>query len=232
MAPRPIKRRTRAITPGMRRRQARKEAERLLMDDSGMTPENEREQRELMLAMAAANQQNRFTSPATQQRMKEDDPRVEGYIEDTLFKNLGYDGDSVDDPWSAATVSDLAKAFDPEFKGSVAHAEYINRAFQEEGNYEADKIGRKTDFMPGDILFKGRSSDERPGSPKRFGQFKRRAKEGDLYASHSDIITGTGVDEQGKKYYELQGGNMGDSLYTRRMYADALNRRYAGRLTQ
>ena len=201
-------------------------------------PAADLEGREDRLALAAANQQNRFTSPATQKTMKEDDPRVEGYIEDTLFKNVGYKGDSVDDPWSAAAVSDLAVAFDPEFKGSAAHSQYINRAFKQEGNYRAEKItSGDNSFAPGDILFQGRRDKKgNPIGPQNFRQFKRagkgKGKYAEGYGSHSDIITSTGVDKDGRKYYNVQGGNVGNTLSTKRMYAEDIKKSYPGRLTQ
>lgn len=198
------------------------------MDDVDSAPVNEREEREMALAMAAANQQNRFTNPMTFDTMNEAHPLAKEYIENELFKNIGYDGDAVEDPWSAATVSDLAKAFDPEFEGSALHADYINRAFSGEGNYKADKINKRTDFKAGDILFQGRGDTE----GDKYKSFKNRAKDGEQYSSHSDVIIGSGVDEKGRKYYDIQGGNKGDKLYQKRMYASEINQKYAGRLTQ
>lgn len=198
------------------------------MEDVNAAPISEREEREMRLSMAAANQQNRFTNPMTQRSMREDHPLAKRYIEDDLFAGVGYDGDSVENPWSAATVSDLAKAFDKDFQGSALHADYINRAFEGEGNYRADNINKRTDFKAGDILFQGRGDTE----GDRYRKFKKRAKDGERYSSHSDMIIGTGVDADGRKYYDVQGGNKSDKLYQKRMYADDINRRYAGRLTQ
>lgn len=206
----------------------KKRSDELARESSGMEPQSEREQREMALAMAAANQQNRFTNPMTQQPMDESHPLAKEYIEGELFGGVGFEGDSVDNPWSAATVSDLAKAFDPTFEGSALHADYINRAFSGEGNYRADNINKRTEFKPGDILFQGRGSTE----GDKFRSFKNRAKEGEQYSSHSDMIIGTGVDADGRKYYDVQGGNKGDQLYQRRMYAKDIDRMYAGRLTQ
>ena len=190
--------------------------------------ESDREKREMDLALAAANQQNRFTNPMTFDIMKESDPLAKDYIENTLFKNVNLDADSVGSPWSAAAVSDLAKAFDPSFEGSALHADYINRAFSGEGNYRADKIGKRTDFKAGDILFTGRGDTE----GDKFRKFKKRSKDGDKYSSHADIIVSTGTDSKGRKYYDVQGGNVGDKLYIRRMYASDIDKKYAGRLTQ
>ena len=204
------------------------------------TPMSEREKQEMALSLAAANQMNRLTDPMTQQPLSEDHPLAKEYIEDDLFASVGYDGDSSKDAWSAATVSNLAKAFDPTFEGSARHSDYIRRGFQNEGpvGYKSEKAKRRTDYQVGDILFKGRKdADGNPIGPQTFSQFEKDAegkgKFGDKsgYGSHSDIITGTGVDEKGK-YYEVQGGNVGDKLMTKRYYAKELARRYAGRLTQ
>tara|TARA_R100001015_G_C4627118_1_gene186475 strand:+ start:1039 stop:1749 length:711 start_codon:yes stop_codon:yes gene_type:complete len=204
------------------------------------TPMSEREKQEMALSLAAANQMNRLTDPMTQQPLSEDHPLAKEYIEDNLFASVGYDGDSSEDAWSAATVSNLAKAFDPTFEGSARHSDYIRRGFQNEGpvGYKSEKAKRRTDYQVGDILFKGRKDEDgNPIGPQTFSQFEKDAegkgKYGDKggYGSHSDIITGTGVDEKGK-YYEVQGGNIGDKLMTKRLYAKELAKRYAGRLTQ
>lgn len=197
-------------------------------DDANSAPVNDREEREMALALAAANQQNRFTNPMTFETMNESHPLSKDYIENTLFKNVNLNADSTESPWSAATVSDLAKAFDPSFEGSALHADYINRAFSGEGNYKADKIGRKTDFKAGDILFTGRGETE----GDKFRGFKNRAKGGERYSSHSDIIVASGTDSKGRKYYDVQGGNVGDKLFVKRMYASDIDKKYAGRLTQ
>ena len=217
---------------------------------SGMEPQNEREEAELRLSMAAANQQNRFIDPALAQEglvdptlMAESDPQAASFIEEELFPAVGFNPAGGQDAskyaWSAATVSDLASAFDPSFQGSSRHSDYIRRGFQGEGNYEADKISKRTDFKPGDILFQGRKdSAGNPLGPQSYRQFKKDAKgkgefgEQEGYGSHSDIITGTGTDAQGRTYYDVQGGTVGDRLSVRRMYADELAKRYAGRLTQ
>ena len=216
---------------------------------SGMEPQNEREQRELNLSVAAANMQNRFIDPQLAAEglvdptlMAESDPQAASFIEEELFPAVGFNPEGGQDAskyaWSAATVSDLASAFDPSFQKSARHSDYIRRGFQGEGNYEADRISKRTDFKPGDILFKGRKdSAGNPLGPQTYKQFKKDAKgKGEFgqeegYGSHSDIIVGSGTDSRGK-YYEVQGGNVGDRLSVRRMYADELAKRYAGRLTQ
>ena len=157
------------------------------------------------------------------------------YIENTLFADVGYDGDSKGDPWSAAAVSNLAKAFDPEFKGSAQHAQYINRAFQGEGNYFPTKLNKRNrkDLQIGDILFKGRSD-----GPETYKDFKNAAKDGwnDMpnsagYKSHSDIIIDS-YEKGGVMYYTVQGGNVGDTVKVKDYTAQQLADYYAGRLTQ
>ena len=232
-----------------------------------MEPQNEREAAELRLATAAANQQNRFIDPELAQEglvdptlMTESDPQAKSYIEDELFPSVGFNPaggqDSSKYAWSAATVSDLASAFDPTFEKSARHSDYIRAGFQGEGNYGADKINKRTDFKAGDILFQGRrDKDGNPLGPQTYREFDRDASgKGDWadeegYGSHSDIITGTGteqvLDKDGnpiidkktgkpmtRTYYDIQGGNVGDKLNVQKMYADELARRYAGRLTQ
>ena len=157
------------------------------------------------------------------------------YDLNTLFANVGYDGDSKGDPWSAAAVSNLAQAFDPDFKGSAQHAQYINRAFQGEGNYYPTKLNRRNrkDLHVGDILFKGRSD-----GPQNYKDFKNAAKDGwndqntsAGYKSHSDIIVDS-YDKGGVTYYTVQGGNVGDTITKKDYTAKQLEDMYAGRLTQ
>lgn len=210
--------------------------------DANSGPANDREEREMRLAVAAANQQKRFTDPLTQQIMSESHPLAKQYIEDELFENVGYNEDwlgrrqdATKDSWSAATVTDLGRAFDKDFKGGALHSDYINRAFAGEGNYAPDRINRRTDFQPGDILIQGRENENNPEWSTQgynFRQFKKRAKDGGNYSSHTDMIVGSGVDSSGRKYYDVQGGNKGDSLYQKRLYAEDLAKNYAGRLTQ
>lgn len=212
------------------------------LPDANSGPVNDREEREMRLAAAAANQQNRFTNPLTQQVMSESHPLAKQYIEDELFENVGYNEDwlgrrqdATKDSWSAATVTDLGRAFDKDFKGGALHSDYINRAFAGEGNYVPDRINRRTDFRPGDILIQGRENESNPEWSTQgynFRQFKKRAKDGGNYSSHTDMIIGTGVDSSGRKYYDVQGGNKSDGLYQERLYADDLAKNYAGRLTQ
>lgn len=209
-------------------------------EDVEASPVSERESREDALSLAAANQVNRFYDGGLDYMMSESSPRAKEYIEKELFPGVGYDdADSTKDAWSAATVSNLAKAFDPEFEGSTRHSDYIRRGFRGKGNYRAEKAKENTDFQVGDILFQGRTdADGNPIGPQTYRDFKRDAKGkgeyGDMsgYGSHSDIIVGTGVDEDGRKYYNIQGGNVGDKLRQRKLYQDQVSDYYRGRLTQ
>ena len=104
---------------------------------SGMQPQNEREQRELNLSVAAANMQNRFIDPQLAAEglvdptlMAESDPQAASFIEEELFPAVGFNPEGGQDAskyaWSAATVSDLASAFDPSFQKSARHSDYIS----------------------------------------------------------------------------------------------------------
>jgi len=164
-----------------------------------------------------------------------------------MFADVGQpDLNSVDAPWSAATVSHFAKQIDPSFKGSALHADYINDAFQKNkegkktsGNYKARKINWKDDYEVGDILFRGREAT-RGWSYK---DFKKASKKDQGYTSHSDIIVGVGEDDRGK-YYEILGGNMGGQKDAKgnsidgtqhskiqRKYVDQIKATYAGAMT-
>ena len=194
------------------------------------------------LLMAASKMENAFIDPENPTNeagsinyLTEGMAPQKDYIENTLFADVGYDGDSKGDPWSAAAVSNLAKAFDPEFKGSAQHAQYINRAFQGEGNYYPTKLNRRNrkDMQVGDILFKGRSD-----GPETYKDFKNAAKDGwnDMpnsagYKSHSDIIVDS-YEKGGVTYYTVQGGNVGDTITKKDYTAKQLADKYAGRLTQ
>ena len=158
--------------------------------------------------------------------------------------------DATRDAWSAATVSKLATAFDPTFEGSARHSDYIRRGFQGDGNYSAEKATKRTEYQPGDILFKGRVDREgNPLGPQTYSQFEKDARgKGDYgqdsgYGSHSDIIVGTRTATEkdvesnlarkvGEIIYEVQGGNMSGTLYNKEFTAKGLANRYAGRLTQ
>lgn len=170
-----------------------------------------------------ANYYNKMYDPEAGGFRKEDDPQAAEFIHE-MFSDVGLpEADSVNTPWSAATVSHFAKAFDPEFKGSPLHADYINRAFNKEGNYRAKKTSRKDEYALGDILFQGRGNTE----DWEFKDFKRAGKDGERYSSHSDIIVGVGTDENGK-FYQVLGGNLSDSTKLRKLYAKDIARKYKG----
>lgn len=129
--------------------------------------------------------------------------------------------------WSAGTVSNLAQAYDPSFEGSARHSDYINRAFQGDGNYTTTRAKRNTDYQVGDIMFQGRGDTKGKG----YRAFRKMADDGQGYQSHSDIITSIDTDADGNKIYHVLGGNMGDSLYDRGFTEKELAQRYAGRMT-
>ena len=133
-------------------------------------------------------------------------------------------------PWSAGTVSNLATAFDPTFQGSMRHSDYINRAFQGDGNYTAGRANRGADYQEGDILFTGRGTGATGTQGKGYRAFKKLAEDGAGYQSHSDIITSVDTDADGNKTYNVMGGNMGDTLYDRAFTAKQLASRYTGRM--
>ena len=185
---------------------------------------------------------------------KEGDPIAREYIEEDLFKSVGYmDADSTKDAWSAATVSKLAKAFDPTFEGSANHGEYIRKAFQNESGigYTAQPIETETQFRVGDILFEGRLTDELdkdgnktgrkvPAGPQTYKEFERDARgkgkfADGLYGSHTDIIVDV-VRRGDETFYVVQGGNIGKQgegkLRLREYTAAQLAAKYEGRLTQ
>jgi hypothetical protein len=189
------------------------------------------------MSYAVANYMTEMMDPETGQFRNESDPRAAMYI-NKMFADVGEpDLNSVDAPWSAATVTHFARQIDPEFQGSPLHADYINKAYKSEGNYKTKKLKWEDDYEVGDILYRGR------GDTKGWGyqDFKKASKRGERYSSHSDIIVGTGVDENGRKYYEVLGGNMGgekdsdgnwvDGTQTtkmKRMYPDNIKANYKG----
>jgi hypothetical protein len=154
--------------------------------------------------MAAAEQMNRFHNPNTGGTYKEWDPRVSGYIQDTLFPNVGFSKNKQvlqntsgsGTPWSAATISPLAQVVDPNFNTSAAHSTYINAAFDDKHDWSANRTKRNTPYQPGDILFKGSGDSSQPSYGEGYDWFKSQSKAGkgagDNYRSHTDMIIGTG----------------------------------------
>lgn len=214
-----------------------------------MTAEKARQiAREDTMSFAVANYLGEMQNTSTGQMRTESDPRAAIHI-NKMFADVGQPNmNSVDDAWSAATVSHFAKQIDPSFKGSSLHAHYIRDAFQgngkpekgrTSGNYKARRINWKDDYEVGDILFRGRE-DTKGWSYK---DFKNASKKGTEYPSHSDIIVGVGEDEKGK-YYEILGGNMGGekdaqgkgvdgTQHTKivKKYASSIKGNYAGAMT-
>ena len=217
------------------------------------------------LSFAAADMYGHFQRSGVSDQpdfLGEGDPLQKDYIEQEIFGDVGYTQvydpatgeyrpvDATRDAWSDATVSKLATAFDPTFEGSARHSDYIRRGFQGDGNYSAEKATKRTEYQPGDILFKGRRDREgNPLGPQTYGQFEKDAKgkgdygQDDGYGSHSDIIVGTRTATEkdvesnlarkvGEIIYEVQGGNMSSTLYNKEFTAKGLAKRYAGRLTQ
>lgn len=243
----------------------------------------DREQREMALAMAAGEQMRHFVNPYFSEiglhgelgsdkererlRLKESHPETKKYIEDTLFGDVGlnevYDEDlgavrpvdATKEAWSAATTSNLMKAFDPDFQGSARHSDFIRRALKgEQGDYYAEELGRKTDYKPGDVLFQGRRDKKGTAlGPQTYDEFELDAGGGGQwgqrsgYGSHTDVIVGTGTEpilnrkgEQKKDlrgrprtrtYYDVQGGNASDTLRLKRYYANDMRDNYLGRIT-
>ena len=211
------------------------------------------------LGIAAGELQNILYDAELGVYRDENDPIAKKYIEEELFADVGFDpkggADAAKHAWSAATVSKLAKAFDPTFEGSARHSDYIRRGFKGEGNYKAEELGRKTEYKVGDILFKGRKDkDGNPLGPQTYREFRRdsegkgRYGKEKGYGSHSDIIIGVKTvevkDRKGnpvmgrdgkpktETVYQVQGGNIGDKLYEKDISARGLTSRYVGRLTQ
>lgn len=222
---------------------------------------SEAEMKDWMLAMKAGEQSNRFHNPITGGTYKEWDPRLndsEGnnYIEDVLFPNVGFRQSKQHpqvappadistwqrgSPWSAATVSDLAKHVDPNFDTSAAHATYINSSFDKNHDWTSNKVKNpkwqtdKTPYQTGDILFKGSSDSSQPSYKQKFNWFKKQSKdgggEGGNYRSHSDIIIGQGQNEDGDATWDVRGGNVGNTLSTRTMTRGQIHREYPGFLS-
>lgn len=201
--------------------------------DISKKEDSERAQRELLLQLAAAQQLNRFIDPITKQKMRETDPLAAEYIDNELLRipdNPYYTSQRTGEgtSWSGATVSDLAKAFDPDFIGSAGHWSFIGDAFRGESNYTPTKINDRSTYNVGDIVFRPRGSV----SDKSYAWMKRQGLSNKSYPGHSDIIVGVKTGPNGETIYQLQGGNMGDTLYTRDMTASEIADAYRGALTQ
>ena len=158
--------------------------------------------------------------------------------------------------WSAATTSAHVRGFlgadsnkeakEMGFRPYGAHRMYMNDAFKtkslkkdETYEYDAYKakrlIGKQVnELRAGDLLFRGYNdsnsdADFRNTKDWKFGKFKKSGEKGEKYTSHTDIIVGTGVDEQGKKYYDIAGGNVSGKEYMlERIYPDEIRDTYKG----
>ena len=159
------------------------------------------------------------------------------YLNDSRLTKMQSEYGKEETPWSAALVSSLAGYMDPTFVKSARHSDYIGRAFRGEGNYVPQKlhsnkiINGKEEFKVGDILFGGRKGQTSYG--KGYNWYKRKGRGNKGYGSHGDIIVDTGVDKNGR-WYDIQGGNMSNQLYSRRVYAkdfETWGRNYRGKLT-
>ena len=209
----------------------------------------DREIQEQLLGIASRQMSEYLIDPETGSFRLESDPIAKEYIEDDLFPSVGLmNRDSTKDAWSAATVSKLAKAFDPSFEGSGNHGNYINRAFNNKSGigYTAQPIEKNTQFRVGDILFQGRLKEEKdkdgnetgkmiPAGPQEYKGFEKAArgkgKWADGYGSHTDIIVDV-TTRDGKTVYLVQGGNMSDKMRLKEFTAEQLVAEYKGRLTQ
>lgn len=204
------------------------------------------------LALAAANQMKHAYDPETDGLTRtEKDPQLGGFIQDELFPQVSTrELDATRTPWSAATVTDLARAYNPEFKGGIGHWQYINQAFEDNRGLKKGGTHRPVNLQgvfdkgdtltAGTILFQGRGA---PGNPERstkdfnFGDFKKGSKKdssspGHQYASHTDMIVNTKTGEDGETRYLVQGGNRGKLgvLKSEYLTAKQIQDRYPGAL--
>jgi uncharacterized membrane protein (UPF0127 family) len=188
------------------------------------------------LEIAAANQLAQFANPELKgdALLKENDPRVASYIDNNLMnisQRPWLNSQQTDEgsPWSAATVSNLMQAEYPNFPSVVSHAEYINDVL--EGDNLSELNARRTslqrDFLPGSVIIQGRGENKNSS----FKNIKNNTT-GEAYYSnknvplHGDVIIGVNVDSKGNKTYQVQGGNMGDSLYVQDMTEKEIRQKY------
>ena len=135
--------------------------------------------------------------------------KVGEYWNDTALK--GTDGKDRDQPWSAAYISSAHKrAGVTNFPPSIRHSTYIKDAI------DARKAGDK------DAPYHGFKPEER--APKKgdlvcFGRENSSAtfdnQQGGKYPSHCDFVK-----KVGDGYIETLGGNVGDSVSTRKFSTD------------
>lgn len=204
------------------------------------------------LALAAANQMKHAYDPETEDLSRtENDPQLGGFIQNELFPQVSTrELDATKTPWSAATVTDLAKAYNPEFKGGIGHWQYINQAFEDNRGLKKGGTHRPVNLQgvfdrgdtlaAGTILFQGRDDPKNPERSTKgfsFGDFRKRSKKdsgtpGNQYASHTDMIVDTITGEDGEIRYLVQGGNRGNLGVLKSDYltAEEIQGRYPGAL--
>ncbi len=191
------------------------------------------------LELAAANQMNRMVNPMTGQIMKETHPLAASYIDNNLMDlpNRPYltsQSTGEGSAWSAGTVSDLMAAKNPNFRKRLAHAQYVNDAL--EGANAADLQVRRTNplnpLRPGTALVRGRGEM----ANAKYKEIQNAAT-GDAYQKamyedqtgiplHGDVIVGVNQRRFGRDTYQVQGGNMGDSLLMKDMTARQIRKEY------
>lgn len=141
------------------------------------------------------------------------------------------------------------------FRPFAAHRRWMNDSFatrrnskEKDGEYDAYRaerlLGRKAEQLEvGDMVFRGYDSkndlrDIKQTKDWSYGKFKRHGLkmhdtgENIQYNSHTDVIVGTGVDANGKKYYDIAGGNVDNEYMVKRVYTDELRAEYRGALVR
>lgn len=187
------------------------------------------------LELAAAQQLNRMVDPLTGSMMKENHPLAAEYIDNDLM-NIGQrtwlNSQTESNPnlrpaWSAGAVSNLMQAAYPGFKNSTAHAGYMQDVLfgDNKANFKGDRTSLKTSFEPGTVLTQGRGAN----SNMNYRQMKKTVEQYDPNKStpmHGDVIIGSYVNDAGKTMYQIQGGNMADTLYTKDLSAKEIRNKY------
>jgi hypothetical protein len=190
------------------------------------------------LELAAAKQMSVMASPEMlgDTYLKETDPRATYYIDNELMdlnSRPWFTSQSTGNgpAWSAGTVSNLMRAQYPDFPDTVAHANYVNDVF--EGNNNSNLNARRTalqrHFNEGSVLVKGRkrlSGENYRGLKKATTGQEYQNNKNSSIPLHGDVIIGVTVDENGKKKYQVQGGNIGDSLYVTEMSEKEIRHNY------
>jgi hypothetical protein len=187
------------------------------------------------LELAAAQQMNRMVDPMTGNMMKENHPLAAEYIDNDLM-NIGQrtwlNSQTEADPnlrpaWSAGAVSNLMQTAYPGFKNSTAHAGYMQDVLfgDNKANFTGGRTSLKTSFVPGTVLTQGRGSN----SDMNYRQMKKTVEQYDPNKStpmHGDVIIGSYVNDAGETMYQIQGGNMADTLYTKDLSAKEIRNKY------